>query len=193
MIKKANTKHKIIELIKNRWSPRSFSDKTIDQESINSLFEAASWAASAYNEQPWRFLFATKENFEVYNRILGTLVEWNQNWAKSAALLILTITKLNFSHNNKPNRTAFYDLGQAIGQLGLQASSMDLYVHQMSGFDHQKAEKEFSIPGDFTAVSVLAVGYLGKAEDLPEDLRKLEQTARTRNELNSFVFEGDFE
>ena len=192
MIKKANTKHKVIELIKNRWSPRSFSNKAIDQESIKSLFEAASWAASAFNEQPWRFIYAMKDNNTIYNKILATLIEWNQNWAKAAPLLILTIAKLNFSHNNEPNRTTFYELGQAIGQLGLQASSMDLFVHQMSGFDHKKAEKDFNIPTGYTAISVLAVGYLGKAEDLSEDLKKMELTPRTRNELNSFVFEGEY-
>ncbi len=192
MIKKANTIHKVIELIKNRWSPRSFSDKDIDQESINSLFEAASWAASAFNEQPWRFIYATKNNNEVYNKIMETLVEWNQNWAKSAPLLILNIAKLNFTHNNEPNRTALYDLGQAIGQLGLQASSMDLFVHQMSGFDQEKAAKDFSISHEYTAVSVLAVGYLGKAEDLDEDLKKMELSTRERNSMDSYVFEGDF-
>ena len=192
MIKKARTKHKVIELIKNRWSPRSFSDKDIDQKSINSLFEAASWAASAFNEQPWRFIYATKDNNEVYSKIMATLIEWNQNWAKSAPLLILSIAKLNFTHNNEPNRTALYDLGQAIGQLGLQASSMDLFVHQMSGFDHEKAEKDFNIPEGYTALSVLAVGYLGKAKDLAEDLKKMELSPRERNELDSFIFKGDF-
>ncbi len=192
MIKKAKTKHKVIETIKNRWSPRSFSDKLIDNESISSLFEAASWAASAFNEQPWRFIYATKDNSKVYNQILGCLIEWNQNWAKSAPLLILAIAKLNFTHNNEPNRTAFYDLGQAIGQMGLQASSMGLFIHQMSGFDHNKAEKEFNIPDGFTAVSVLAVGYLGNTKNLDETLKKMEETARTRNKLDDFVFTGNF-
>ncbi|RLD64719.1 MAG: nitroreductase [Bacteroidetes bacterium] len=192
MIKKAKTKHKVIEIIKNRWSPRSFSGKEIDQESISSLFEAASWAASAFNEQPWRFIYATKNNDKIYKQILDSLIDWNQNWAKSAPLLILTVTKLKFSHNNEPNRTAFYDLGQAIGQLGLQASSMGLFVHQMTGFDNEKAEKTFNIPEGYIAVSVLAVGYLGKAKDLNEDLEKMEISPRERKNMDSFVFEGDF-
>ncbi|MBN2757603.1 MAG: nitroreductase family protein [Bacteroidales bacterium] len=137
MIKKAETKHDVIELIKTRWSPRSFSAKEITKEQILSLFEAASWAASAYNEQPWMFIYATKNESVLYNKILNTLSEWNRNWAKNAPVLILSACKLKFSHTDKENRTAFYDLGQAVNSLSLQAISMDLYIHQMSGFDNK--------------------------------------------------------
>lgn len=184
---------KIHELIDKRWSPRAFSDKAIEDEKIVKLFEAASFASSCFNEQPWRFISATKESAERYDLLLSCLVAFNQMWAKMAPMLVLTLVSKNFSQNGKLNHHARHDLGLAIGNMSVQAVSMDLYMHQMAGFSVDMARDIFEIPDDFDVVSMIAVGYLGNPDILPEDIKKMELNERDRKPLKKILFNGDWE
>jgi nitroreductase len=188
MIKHANTKYPVDELIKKRWSPRAFTGEKISRENILTLFEAASWAASSRNEQPWRFIYGLKDEDESYQKIFDTLVLWNQKWAQSASVLALGIAKMNSDYHNKPNDYAWYDLGQAVATMAVQASSSGLYMHQMGGFDPDIARQLFNIPEGYKAVVAIAIGYLGKPEDLPEDMKDLETKERTRIPVEKLVF-----
>jgi nitroreductase len=186
----AENQYPIHDLIKRRWSPRAFSAQAVEPSKLLSLLEAARWAASCFNEQPWSFIVATKENEKEYERLLGCLVESNARWAKHAPVLMLSVAKLNFERNAKPNRHAFHDVGQAAASLTLQATALGLAVHQMAGFDIAKARERFSIPEGYEPVAAIAVGYQGDAGSLPEDLREKELAPRTRRPLESFVFTG---
>ena len=176
-------------LIAKRWSPRTFSDKEIEPEKITLMFEAARWAPSCYNEQPWTFIAGSKKSCpEVWDQVLSCLVEFNQSWAKPAPLLIITVAHLKFAKNGNDNVIAKYDLGQSAMSLVLQAQSMGLFTHQMGGFDSEKARTLFNLPENYVAVSIIAVGYLGTLDQLGEDLRKLEESPRQRKEQTEFVF-----
>lgn len=191
MIKYANTQYPVDELIKQRWSPRSFSSEKVPRETILTLFEAATWAASSRNEQPWRFIYGLKDEDESYQKIFETLIIWNQKWAKSAPVLVLAIAKTNSDYHNKPNDYALYDLGQAVATMAIQAASSEIYMHQMGGFDPEMAQQLFSIPEGYKAVSAIAIGYLGKPEALPEDMQDLETKERTRLPLDKIVFTNE--
>lgn len=182
---------KLNKLIKNRYSPRAFSSQKVEDEKIELLIEAARWAASSFNGQPARFIIG-KKGTEDYDRIFETLVPKNQLWNKPVPLLILTLVKTMNSHRNTPNIYAQHDLGLAIGNLSLQAMEMGLYVHQMAGFDKSAATEIFDIPEDFRPITVISVGYLGRIEKLPEDLRRIEQAPRSRREYDQLVFSGDW-
>ena len=146
------------------------------------LFEAARWAPSSYNAQPWAFIVATREDAEGYNRLLSTLMEINRQWAQQAPVLILAVAKLDFDHVARPNRHAFYDLGQAVANLTVQATALDLQIHQMGGFDPRAARDLFAIPSGYEPVAVLALGY--------QEAPPAEPAARTRKPLTDFVFSG---
>jgi len=176
------------ELLDSRWSPRSFSERPIEPRKIIGLFEAARWSPSSANEQPWSFIAATKEDTDTYAALLGTLTERNRSWAASAPMLILAVTKLTYSKNGQANRHAWYDLGQSVALLTVQASALGLSVHQMGGFDGQSARALFSIPQGYEPVVVLAVGYAGSVEQLPSDLRHREMAPRSRKPLEEIVF-----
>src|SRR5215468_11860774 len=133
--------HRIHELIARRFSPYAFSPRAVSNEDLCSLFEAARWAASSYNEQPWSYIVAMREDNEEFERLLSCLVEGNQRWASSAPVLVLGIASLNFSRNGKPNRAAIHDLGQASANLTLEATARGLYVHQMIGILPDKARE----------------------------------------------------
>jgi nitroreductase len=190
MIKKpAQTKYPIHELIANRWSPVSFdSQKMVESEKIGSLLEAARWSASCYNEQPWRFLIATKDNPQEYQKLFSCIMEGNQKWVKNAPVLMIAVAKLNFTHNNQPNRHAFHDIGLAIANLTIQAQALGLIVHQMGGFERHKARELYHIPEDYEAITAIAIGYQGDVQDLEPDLQKRELSARTRKPLEDLVF-----
>jgi len=149
------------ELIRKRWSPRAFDGKPVPHEILRSLFEAARWAPSSNNEQPWAYILATKDDPESFEKVLGTLVEFNANWAKNAPVLAIAVAKLKFSKNQTPNRVAFYDTGAASALLSVEATAHGLGVHQMAGFDPEKARQTFAIPVDCEAVAALAIGYPG--------------------------------
>ena len=189
MEKPAATEHPTHELFERRWSPRAFAARPVEPEKLRSLLEAARWAASCFNEQPWSFIVAAKEaEGDAYERLLGCLTESNARWAGRAPVLMISVARLTFARNDKPNRHAFHDTGQAAAHLALQATALGLAVHQMAGFDVSKAREQFNIPEGFDPVAAIAVGYPGDPEDLPEDLRARELAPRTRRPLEEFVF-----
>lgn len=190
MEKRAKTDHSIHELLARRWSPRAFADKPVPREVLVRLLEAARWAPSSYNEQPWAFLVATKDRPEEFAKLLGCLVEFNQSWAKAAPVLMLTVTRHAFVKNGQPNRHAFHDVGLAMAQLTVQATHEGVFVHQMAGIEVEKAKREYGIPDGWEAVAGAAIGYLGDVDALPEPLRSREKAAPERKPLRDFVFGG---
>ncbi len=174
-------------LIEKRRSPLSFADKAISEADINTLFEAARWAASSYNEQPWRFIYATKGQ-PLYDDLLDCLMEANQSWSRHAPLLVLTLASSTFARNGKVNRHAWHDVGLAVGNFSVQATELDLYLHQMAGFNAEKARENFNVPDGFDPVSVIAVGYLGDGSNLDESQKQRESNPRIRKPLEEIVF-----
>src|SRR5271166_932247 len=183
MQKLAPTDHPVLETIRERWSPRAFSEKAVPAEVLRSLFEAARWAPSSHNEQPWAFLVATKDDHASHARILSTLVEFNQAWAKHAPVLAIAISELTFASGGKPNRNAFYDTGAAVTNLSIEATVHGLFVHQIAGFDPHKAIELFSIPTGWEPIAAFVIGYPGDPGSLPELLRERELAPRTRKPL----------
>lgn len=192
MRKRAETHHEIHDLIAERWSPRAFADRSVEPAKLLQLLEAARWAASCFNEQPWSFIIATKEEPEQFQRLLHCLVEGNQAWAKSAPVLMLSIASLHFELNGKPNRHAAHDVGLAMGNLSIQATDVGLHVHQMAGFDADKARDVFKIPAGHEPMAAAAIGYFGDHNDLPEPLQARELEPRQRKPLGEFVFTGQW-
>jgi nitroreductase len=190
--KHAETSAPIHDIISHRWSPRSFDSRPIEPEKLRSLFEAARWAASSYNAQPWYFIVATKDEPENYKKILDCFIEFNQSWAKSAPVLAISVASMKFAHNGETNSHSFHDVGQAAASLSLQATHVGLQVHQMAGIFPQKAKEIFHIPDGFEAVAGMAIGYPGDSSALPDKLREQEHAARQRKPLASFVFTGDW-
>src|SRR5581483_3698276 len=186
--KLATPDHPVHELIARRWSPYGFADRSVSANDLRSLFEAARWAASSYNEQPWSYIVATKENAADFERVLACLVEGNQAWAKQAPVLALGCTSLNFRRNGLPNAAAIHDLGLASGNLCLEATARGLSVHQMIGIYPDKARELFRIPEGVQAVTALAIGYAAAPDTLPEKVKERELTPRSRRPLKEFVF-----
>jgi nitroreductase len=189
-LKRARTDYPVHPLIQQRWSPRAFADRPVEREKIASLFEAARWAPSSYNEQPWRYLLGFRGEGDAFERLARCLVEANQRWAPKAPVLFLACTRLRFFQTGKPNRHAFHDVGLSLAHLMLQATSMGLYVHLMAGFDPSRARDEFWIPQEFEPVVMGAIGYLGDPAQLPELLREKELAVRERRRLAEILFEG---
>jgi len=177
-------------LIAGRRSIRAFASTSVEPETLASLMEAARWAPSSMNEQPWRFIVAKKENKPDFDRLLGCLVEFNVQWAQHAPVLLLSVAKLTFESTGELNRHAFHDVGQAIANLTFQATVAGLVAHQIAGFDVEKARREFSIPQDYEPVAAAAVGYPGNPASLPEKLRNKDLSPRKRKPLTTFVFES---
>ncbi len=188
MEKPADTQFPIHNLLSRRWSPRAFAERPVETEKIQRLLEAARWAASCFNEQPWVFFIATNDQPVEYSRLLGCLVEGNQVWAKQAPLLMLTVAKLHFTHNGKPNRHALHDVGLAVGNLVVQATTMDLVIHQMAGILPEVIRESFSLPSGYEPVTGMAIGYPGDLTTLPDEFREREQAPRSRKTLQEFVF-----
>ncbi len=178
------------KIFPNRWSPRALSGESITQEELFTLFEAARWAPSSFNNQPWHFIYAQR-NTNAWAKIFNLMGEFNQSWTHHAAALIVVVSKNNFDHNNQLSRTHSFDTGAAWQNLALQASLMGLVAHGMEGFDYDKAKKELHIPADYTVEAMVAVGKPGKKEDLPAALQEREQPS-DRKPVPSFVFEGTF-
>ncbi len=186
--KSADTLPSVHELIRARWSPRAFSARDVSTEDLRTILEAARWAASSYNEQPWRFIVARKSDPAAFEKILGLLVPSNQAWAKSAPVLMIMVAKRAFSHNGSPNLYAVHDTGQALAHLFLQATALGLHAHGMAGFDRERARKELAIPDDYDFGAAVALGYLGSPDGLTEQQRNSELAKRTRKPLNEIVF-----
>lgn len=190
MVERAATDHPVQDLIAVRWSPYAFADRPVSGEDLRSLFEAARWAPSSYNEQPWSYIVATREQPEEFARLLSCLVEPNQVWAKFASVLALGCTRLNFVRNGKPNAAAQHDLGLASGMLVVEATARGLLVHQMIGILPDRARELYQIPEGVLPLTGLAIGYAGEADRLPEALRDRDRDRRPRAPQAAFVFSG---
>jgi nitroreductase len=183
-----DTRSPLHELLINRRSPRAFSERPIEPAKLLSLLEAARWSPSSANEQPWHFFAATKSDTRSYATIAGALMEQNRRWAIHAPLLLVGIAQSTYLKSGKQYQHAWYDLGQSVAHLTIQATALGLSVHQMGGFDAGKLRADLSIPENYDAVIVMAVGYAEKPETLPDDLRSREEAPRMRKPLGSFVF-----
>jgi nitroreductase len=190
--KQAAPAHPIHELIARRWSPYGFADRPVPVEDLRSLFEAARWAASSYNEQPWSYILATKDDPQEFQRLLSCLVETNQAWAQAAPALALCCTSLVFKRNGKPNPAAIHDLGLAAANICLEATARGLYVHQMIGILPERARELYGIPEGVQAVTGMAMGYAADPHSLPEKLQERDFAPRVRKALAEFVFGGQW-
>ena len=191
--KKASTDYPIHALLADRWSPYAFADRPVPEADLRSVFEAARWAPSSYNEQPWRYIVATQNDPEQFQRLLSCLVDGNQLWAKAAPVLVLGVASLRFALNAKDNRAAVHDLGLAAGNLLLEATARGLFVHQMIGILPDKARDIYGIPDGFEAWTGLAIGYKADPANLPDPLRERDLASRQRKPLRDFVFSGKWE
>lgn len=190
MSKETRPDYPIHELIAKRWSPYSFDDRLVPEADLRSLFEAARWAASSYNEQPWSYLVATKQEPEEFVKLLSCLVEGNQVWAKAAPVLALGVASLTFALNGTPNKAAIHDLGLAAGSLTFEATARGLMVHQMIGILPDRARELYRIPAGYEAVTGMAIGYVGDPNQLSDKLKDRDLAPRTRKPLSEFLFSG---
>jgi nitroreductase len=192
--KLADTLPGVHELIRARWSPRSFSKREISNEDLKTVLEAARWAASSFNEQPWRFIVARKSDGPAYEKLLNLLVPFNQAWAKTAPVLIIMAAKKTFSQNGSPNYYALHDTGAALAHMFLQATALGFHGHGMAGFDRERARTELNIPDDYDVAAAAAFGYLGPPDDLEleERYKAAELAKRQRNPLDQLAFGGSW-
>lgn len=181
------------ELIRRRWSPRAFADREVSADDLRAMLEAARWAASSSNEQPWRFLVARKSDPEAFSKILALLVPGNQAWAKAAPVLIIMAAKKTIGKDDAPNHYAMHDAGQAFANLALQAVALGLHAHGMAGLDRARARTELGIPADFEVAAAIAVGYLGSPAELPPNYRERELNKRHRKPLNEIAFGAEWD
>lgn len=172
------------ELIARRWSPRSYNGREVEASKLRTVFEAATWSASCFGEEPWRYIYAPRTDKEQFGRLLGLLTPKNQDWAKHAGALAISLGKKTFTHNGAANRFGVHDTGTAFGQLSLQAVALGLHVHGMGGFDDARTRTEFGIPDDFEILAAFAIGYLDGDGAPP--------AGRKRKPLAGVVFTGAF-
>ena len=192
MPKSTSPDYPVNELISQRWSPYVFSKRLIPRDDLQSIFEAARWAASSFNEQPWRYLVASRDQEQDFERILSCLLDGNQAWAREAPTLAMGCTRTTFSRNNKPNRVAQHDLGLASASLSLEATSRGVQVHQMAGILPDKAREIFAIPQEFEPVTALAMGYWAGPDSGAKELRVRDEGVRSRRPQAEFVFAGEW-
>ena len=191
-IKKAEIDHPILNELARRWSPYGFEDRMVSESDLRSLFEAARWAASSYNEQPWNYIVATKSDTHEFAKLLSCLADANQAWAKAAPVLVLCVVSLRFVKNATENRAAVHDLGLADGNLVVEATNRGLSVHQMIGIFPELARDLYRIPTHYEAWTAMAIGYRGDPADLSGELRERDMAPRQRKPLNKFVFTGQW-
>ncbi len=194
MIKKdvvnRKTDHPVNDMFINRWSPRAMSGAAITPAELMSLFEAARWAPSSFNEQPWRFVYAYRDTPE-WDTLFNLLVPSNQVWAKNAAVLMVVASRNLSAYNNKPLPTHSFDTGSSWISLALQASFMGLIAHGMAGFDYDKAPADLNIPKEYTVEAMIAIGKPGPLNVLPDELQKKEVPS-DRKKVEEFISEGTF-
>jgi nitroreductase len=183
-------KELILEIIQERWSPVAFSSSKIEEFKLKAMFEAASYAPSCNNEQPWLFVYSTQEDKEIFNDFIGFLADGNKLWAKYSYALAISMARTKFSYNNKPNRYAFYDTGMAVTNLLLQAQTLDIYVHQMGGYSIEKVKNYFMLDDDIEPIAMMAIGYLGDGSELSPELLKRDEKRRPRKSVTEFVFKN---
>ena len=191
--KQAHPDAPVHPLIASRWSPYCYSTKSVSDEDLRAILEAARWAASSYNEQPWRYILARSSDAAAHEKLLSCLVEGNQAWAKFAPVLMIGVTMLTFVRNAKPNRAAQHDLGLAAGNICLEATARGLFVHQMIGIIPERVRELYALPADAEALTALAIGYLGDGTEQPEALRERDRMPRTRKPLAEIVFEDTWQ
>lgn len=192
MDKPADTQYPIHDLLRRRWSPRAFDERPVEPEKLRSLLEAARWAPSSNNEQPWRFLVATKERKTEYDRLFNCLLEGNQKWVYRVPVLLLSVAKLRFE-DGLPNRHSLHDTGMAAENLVLQATALGLAAHQMAGFRLDQARADCQIPAGYEPAAMIAVGYAGDPALLSEHLRAREAQPRVRKPLSELVYSATWE
>ncbi|MEO8339154.1 MAG: nitroreductase family protein [Nitrospirota bacterium] len=192
MEKPADTQCPIHDVLRQRWSPRAFDDRPIEPEKLMSLFEAARWAPSSNNQQPWRFLVATKENKAEHDRLFNCLMEGNQTWAHRAPVLLLSVAELQFEDGSQ-NRHALHDTGMAAENLVIQATALGLVAHQMAGFRIDQARTDCQIPDGYEPVAMMAIGYPGDPALLSDRLRVREVQPRSRKSVKEFVYSATWE
>jgi nitroreductase len=188
VVKHADAQYPIHDFISKRWSPYGFADHGVSTTDLRSLFEAARWAPSSYNEQPWSYIVATREQPPRFERLLSCLVESNQAWARAAPVLALGVATLHFTRNGKPNRVAIHDLGLATGNLLAEATARGLHVHQMAGIRAERAREIYAIPEGYEAITGIAIGYAAKPDSLDEATRQRDLAPRERKPQREFVF-----
>lgn len=190
----APTAHPIAPLFATRWSTRAYEDRPVPPELLRSLFEAARWAASCFNDQPWNYLVTRRHvEPEAFARALACLGSGNQGWVAKAPVLMFGIARANFAHNGNPNRHARHDLGQASANLVAQAAALGLQARQMAGFDADKTRETFAIPEGYEPVTAIGLGFPLPLDQIPEDMRERELAPRKRNPIESFVHLGAWE
>ncbi len=187
--KPATTDLPLVDVIRQRWSPRAIGHQPIEEQKIAALFEAARWAPSCYNEQPWRYIYASHDDQDGRRKLESLLVEGNA-WAKNAYILMISFTKKTFTRNGKDNVHAMHDLGCASGFITLQATALGLATHQMAGFDRERANQALGVPADFLPGSMMAIGYPAPPDNLSEDQRKSEAAPRTRKDRGEIAFQS---
>ena len=172
-----------------RRSYRAFSDKPVETDDLQRLFDAARWVASSFNEQPWRFVYASKKDDPAgFDTLLGFLTDANRVWAQGAPVLMAVLASKKFAKTGEENRHAMYDTGQAMSALAVQAAAMDIYIHQMAGFDMDKVAGTFKLGDDFIPAAMVAIGYKGDPDQLGEELKKREQAVRNRKSTDEVAF-----
>lgn len=191
--KPAPSSVEIHPLIQDRWSPLSFRPEPLTKLQIQQLCEAARWAPSSYNDQPWSFLMAPRDDEIEFSRLLSCLADANQVWAQHAGLLVLAIARTTLTRNGHPNRFGMHDTGMATIQLVLQAEAMGLKAHLMGGYNAAQARAIYEIPESFEPAAVMAIGFPGEVEKLPSELQQRERSERSRRSLDQMIFTGKFE
>ena len=191
-LKQAHPDYPIHELISKRWSPYAFAERAVSDDDLRSLFEAARWAASSYNEQPWSYLLATKKDTHAFQTLLSCLVDANQAWASAAPVLAIGCTSLQFSRNGQPNAAAVHDLGLASASLTFEATARGLSVHQMIGILPDKVRELCRIPESVQPVTALVIGYAAAPNSIPDNLRERDLAPRGRKTVSQFVFGSEW-
>ena len=190
-VKHASPDHPILDVIAQRFSPYLYEPREVERKKLLACLEAARWAASSYNEQPWSFLVAERSDEPAFQTMLDCLLEANQAWAKDAGVLLITVAAETFSRNNKPNRVCDHDIGLAVGNLSVQATALGLHVHQMAGLNLSKTQQVYGIPDSHHPLTAIAMGYAAPPSDASdESLAERDKALRTRKPLNEFVFQG---
>jgi nitroreductase len=188
--KPAPAEHEILDLLRRRWSPHAFDARPVEADKLHRVLEAARWAMSSYNEQPWNYIIGTKDHPEDWQRLFDCLEEGNRAWAHTAPVLMLSVASLKFARNGTPNREAQHDVGAASAMMTIQATAEGLFVHQMAGFKMAQARQTFQIPDDHEPMAAIAMGYPGDINVLPENLKQRTLGPRVRKPLSQIVFRG---
>lgn len=193
MEKPALSLHPLNPSLKRRWSPTVFDDRALSPEHLGSLFEAARWSASCFNEQPWNFVLASRHSEPAdFHALAACLTPGNAAWASKAPLLMFSVAKLHFDKDGKPNHYAWYDSGQAIAHLSIQAIDLNIFLHQMAGFDPAKAKTAMHIPSTHEVVCAIALGYGMDVKDVPAESLAKEDSPRSRKAAGMFLHRGRF-